>query len=829
MALKVLKPELAVVVGTERFLAEIETTANLTHPHILPLHDSGEANGFLFYVMPYLEGENLADRIDRETQLPVDEAVALASRVAGALQYAHERGVIHRDIKPGNILLHGGEPVVADFGIALALGAAGGDRLTATGLSMGTPQYMSPEQAAGDRGVGPPTDVYALGCVLYEMLVGEPPYTGTSAQAILAKIIVGDLAPVTDQRGSVPTHVAAVVAKALEKVAADRFESGGELARSLGDTSFRWPPEAAAPSQTAWKASFAATLAVAVVALLFALRDALGPDTPADDGQPTTALSFFLPQNQLLDLFSNPTLVFSPDGSSLVYAAEQGVTRSLYVREVGSFSVRALEGTDGARGPFFSPDGQSVGFFSSGALRRVPIEGGIPTRVAEVSVPPERASWGDDGTIIFAGDSSLWRVPASSGTPVEIPIVLDTAGLSERPGVPVPANLRLTRWPNFLPGADRALLATSYEPETIGVVDPRTGRFRPILRGDRPYYLPSGHIVFYSGRETVSVAPFDLESLEVTGPAVPIVGDALRPAGSRGRFAVSKTGTLAYLPGGYDRQLVLVDRNGRGTPLAVGRRGYRFPEVSPDGRYIVVTVSPQNDLWAIDLLRETAQPFTDGPDAYDLTTAWSPDGTRLAFYRNDVGSVWVPWPAGGEPTVVSPGGGPVEWTTDNEIFARVETGSVWDLTLVDVETGITTDWLVTPALEGWPAVSPDGAWVAYASDVSDALQVYVRSYLGDSPTIAVSIEGGTEPQWSADGTEIFFLDGNTIMAVPVRTNPTFEVTGSPVALFTEPYDFSSDANWDVLPDDRFLMIRSSPNIGREVRIMTGWLDRITAN
>ena len=240
VALKVLKPELAAVVGAERFLAEIKTTANLTHPNILPLHDSGEADSFLFYVMPYLEGESLRDRIDRERQLPVDEAVRIATAVANALDHAHRHKVIHRDIKPANILLQDGEPVVADFGIALAVGAAGGGRLTETGLSLGTPYYMSPEQATGDQAVGASTDTYALGSVLYEMLVGEPPYPGTTAQAVLGKIIAGKPVSATDERPSIPANVDAVVRKALEKLPADRFTSAQDLVRALGDEHFRY-------------------------------------------------------------------------------------------------------------------------------------------------------------------------------------------------------------------------------------------------------------------------------------------------------------------------------------------------------------------------------------------------------------------------------------------------------------------------------------------------------------------------------------------------------------------------------------------------------------
>ena len=204
VALKVLKPELAAVVGAERFLAEIKVTANLRHPNILPLHDSGEADGFLFYVMPYVEGDTLKDRIDRERQLPVSDAVHIATDVAEALDYAHRQGVIHRDIKPANVLMLEGKPVISDFGIALAVGAAGGGRLTETGLSLGTPHYMSPEQATGDQMVGASTDTYALGSVLYEMLVGEPPYPGTTAQAVLGKIIAGKPVSATEHRPSIP-------------------------------------------------------------------------------------------------------------------------------------------------------------------------------------------------------------------------------------------------------------------------------------------------------------------------------------------------------------------------------------------------------------------------------------------------------------------------------------------------------------------------------------------------------------------------------------------------------------------------------------------------
>src|SRR4051812_41214233 len=238
VALKVLKPELAAVLGAERFVQEIKTTAALQHPHILPLFDSGTADGFLFYVMPFIDGETLRDKLTRETQLGVAEAVRITRDVADALDYAHRHGVIHRDIKPENILLHDGRPMVADFGIALAVSAAAGGRMTETGLSLGTPHYMSPEQATAQKDIDGRSDVYSLGAVLYEMLTGNPPHTGASAQQIIMKIIAEPIEPVTKYRKTVPPNVAAAVAKSLEKLAADRFESAKAFGAALSDPAF---------------------------------------------------------------------------------------------------------------------------------------------------------------------------------------------------------------------------------------------------------------------------------------------------------------------------------------------------------------------------------------------------------------------------------------------------------------------------------------------------------------------------------------------------------------------------------------------------------------
>ena len=327
VALKVLKPELAAVVGAERFLAEITTTANLTHPHILPLHDSGEADGFLFYVMPHIEGESLRERIDREKQLPVDEAVKIATDLAEALDYAHRHKIIHRDIKPANVLIHEGRPLIADFGIALAVGVAGGGRLTETGLSVGTPHYMSPEQATGDQAVGVATDIYALGAVLYEMLVGEPPYTGSTAQAILGKIIAGEPVSAAKNRTSVPANVDAALRCALEKLPADRFTSAQDFVRALGDEHFRYGELVAAGAKDVtgpWKRLAAAMTVIAAVFGVVAGRSLVRPEP----SQPVARFELTLPEGleTSVGLVGIGKLAVSPDGSQVVFVATSGGT-----------------------------------------------------------------------------------------------------------------------------------------------------------------------------------------------------------------------------------------------------------------------------------------------------------------------------------------------------------------------------------------------------------------------------------------------------------------------------------------------------------------------
>ncbi|MBK8249845.1 MAG: protein kinase [Gemmatimonadetes bacterium] len=394
VAIKVLKPELAAVIGADRFLTEIRTTANLQHPHILPLHDSGSVDGTVFYVMPFIAGESLRDRLEREQQLPVADAVRIASQVASALDYAHRQGVIHRDIKPENILLHDGSALVADFGIALAAAqTAGGRRMTETGMSLGTPTYMSPEQAMGERTLDARTDVYALGCVLYEMLAGEPPFTGPSAQAIVARVMTEAPRGLGVQRSTVPANVEAAVSTALSKLPADRFPTAAAFASALSDPAFgRVAAGAGHPASSAWTprrlTAIAVVAAVAVVAGVL-----LGRATVRSAAGSTDIVVSALVPPEGEDFSDRRSFgALSPDGQRFAFVSlSMKGERYLWIRDLAAFQAERIEGTLGASAPFWSPDGRSIAFFANGFLQRLDLENGTKNALCPpLTQGPER-------------------------------------------------------------------------------------------------------------------------------------------------------------------------------------------------------------------------------------------------------------------------------------------------------------------------------------------------------------------------------------------------------------------------------------------------------
>jgi len=826
VAIKVLRPELAAVLGAERFVQEIRTTAQLQHPNILPLFDSGEAAGFLYYVMPYVEGETLRNRLDRVRQLEVDEAIEIASSAAAALSYAHEHGVIHRDLKPENILLQSGQALVADFGIALAISHAGASRLTETGLSLGTPHYMSPEQAAGDRHIDARSDVYALGCVTYEMLVGDPPHTGSTVQAIMAKALSEKPPSIRVTRDAVPRHVEAAVSKALAKLPADRFSTAKQFADALANPAFAMamPDSADAPrrSRLAGRLGWPlATLAVAALAIWGWMR----PPPPS----PVVRSQITLPVGEQLAFAGNGSypLDISRDGASLVYLGQRGGVRQLFLRALNAFASRPLPGTEGARTPFFSYDGEWVGFFAGQQLQRVPIAGGAPVAIATVPVGRAAgASWGEDDTILFAVGAGLYRVPSAGGEPVELQLV-DRSEAGNRLGDDSTALLgtEVMRWPHLLPGGRRALVTVN---QGTALVDLAAGEMHHLFAGTQARYLPTGHLIFNAGRERVRLVPFDLGRPAITGPEVPVLENVFRgPNDGAELFAVSQTGTLVYVTGGFERSLWLVDRTGREQPVPVESHGYRFPSVSPDGRKIAVTVDPRpSNIWVIDLLRGSATPLTS--DGHNLTPTWAPEGDRLAFARN-TNLYWTAWPGGSAPKLLaerplspfSPTWGRDEYVVVHEQSA--ESGA--DLVVLNVADGSSETLLATDADESLASRSPDGRWIAYTSNVSGVEEIYVMAFPGQGPRHQVSVGGGTDARWSSDGRELFFRNGNRIMAVDLHTAGGLRA-GQPHELFAGPYDFTQTNNWDVTPDGRFVMIKGDPRTYGQLHLVTNWFEEI---
>ena len=579
VALKVLKSELAAVVGAERFLAEIKTTANLQHPHILPLFDSGEADSFLFYVMPYVEGESLRDRLERERQLPVDEAVRIAMDVAEALHSAHEQGVIHRDIKPANILMSKGRPLVADFGIALAVGAAGGGRLTETGLSLGTPHYMSPEQATGDLSVGAATDVYALGCVLYEMLVGEPPYTGSTAQAILGKILAGKLASAAEARASVPANVEAAIRKALEKLPADRFTGAQGFAKALAEPGFRYGEPRAADAGVAtgsWKRPSVVTTVMLVAISAVALWGWLRPEAP----KPVVRYALAPSEEEALQAAYGTSVALSPDGSRLVYVRPSDEAEfQLWLRERDQLRGTPLAGTEAASEPFFSPDGQRVAFVTGDRqLKVASLIGEPPLTLVESGVSNVGGAWGADGYVYFL--SLPWRLMRVRTT---------GGGVPESVAMPDTTLLLEPRWPDVLPNGKGVLLTVgangplANESDSVAVVDLATGEHRVLVQGIFGRYAASGHLVYVRHDGALLAAPFDQDRLVLTGPPVALPGEIAVRGGPD--VALSETGRLVYAAGTETSQeVVWVDQDGTARPIDPDWTGvFESVALSPDG------------------------------------------------------------------------------------------------------------------------------------------------------------------------------------------------------------------------------------------------------
>ncbi len=830
VAIKVLRREVAAVIGAERFLREIRTTANLQHPHILSLFDSGvvslpgvsgDPTGRLYYVMPYVEGESLRDRLAREKQLPVADAVRIATEVAGALDYAHRRGIVHRDIKPENILLQDGSALVADFGIALAVTTAGGSRITESGFSIGTPQYMSPEQGMAEREISNRSDIFALGCVTYEMLVGNPPFTGISLQAIMARVMTEQPASIRQVRDRVTPAVEEAVFTALAKSPADRFASAAQYASALTNPGNSTPTgTSAAPgvrqasSPVKWP-----MVALGVLALL-AAWGWLRPK-PATTRNVPARVTIPIAPDRLLAL-EDKAFDISPDGSQIVYVGESEGRNVLFLRPLADFEARPLQGTDGASGPFFSPDGQWIGFAAGGKLKKVLRTGGAPIELASIGGTWGGGVWRRDGTIFYANAGNvLYRIPEAGGTPAPIE-------LKASPSPLVGTSRGAVRSPSLLPDGEHALVSID---QSVAAVTLSTGETRTVVAGRSGLYLPTGHLLFDETEGRMRLVRFDPEKLAIDGSAVPAFEAFRSPGGGPAQVAVSANGTLVYVAGGFNRTLVRVDRNGRESPLPFPPRGYRFPRLSPDGLHLAVTIDPRpSQIWVIDLAKTTSIPVTSA--GHNIAAVWSPSGNQLAFTHSGFVTQWARWPFDHvihtvEPMVSPPGLYAHGWTRTHGLTGQVFDTGGRSIVSYQLSDSLTTRLSPPDAGEWEPETSRDDAWLAYASVVTGPSEVYVRPFAGGE-AVQISNGGGVEPRWSADDHTLYYRHGSHIMAVPVQTHPRFETLGPAREVLAGSYDFSQEDNWDLAPDGSIILVRGDPASIGKFMVVTNWFDEIRA-
>ena len=844
IAIKVLKPELAAVLGAERFVVEIKTTAAMSHPHILPLFDSGTADGFLFYVMPYIEGETIREKLTRETQFGVDEAVRIAREVADALDYAHRHGVIHRDIKPENILLHDGRAMVMDFGIALAVSAAAGGRMTETCLSLGTPHYMSPEQATAEKEITARSDIYSLASVLYEMLAGEPPHGGGSAQAIIMKIIAEPAQEVTKLRKSVPPNVAASLAKALEKVPADRFESAKAFADALGNATFM--SAATQLSAAGGSASLTGrTRALAALVLVAAGAGAgwmLGQRTESSGiGSDAIETSVLVPDTLVIEPYvpvseGAVSIALSPDASQLVFVGRSAKGTQLFMRRLGDFTAHAVEGTEGAHSPFFTPQGDAVGFFTDRQVKRLTIADRRVTVVADTRGVGWGGAWLPDGRLVIAADGagSLFLLSARGDSIRK----LLCAGSCANPEV--------------LPDGRHVLFASK---DHLAVVDLESGTFRPLTgpndaadsqgaRGTLPRYDGDGHLVWVNTDGQLLAAAFDASNATITGAPVP-VADSVRVETGRGaaQFALSRNGVIAFAPGPRMNRGILVraTRAGKLDTIPVRAENYTTLDLSHDGRRLltsVVTESGETSFHLIDLATGRDSPWLTGKGALSRPR-WAPDGVHVIYIRD--GGVYTSDPGLSAP----PQRMKVTLRPEFQVLpdGKRYVGVSGDTIVFTPFDGSGAPVRVIASVSGTATISADTRWMAMQEQVGSGSGIVVRAIDGTNRRFVVATgEEYSMALWERGTNELLFAsqlppskgavsDGGLVQemwSVPYTASAALPF-GQPHALFRVTIADFPGRNYTVGGSGSVFVFKqhvATPPI-REVRLVFSWHKRLT--
>ena len=839
VALKVLRPELGAVLGAERFLAEIRVTANLQHPNLVPVFDSGEADTLLFYVMPFIEGESLRAKLLRERQLPIADVLRIAAGVASALDYAHRHGVVHRDLKPENILLHDGQPLVADSGIALAATRAAGSRITESGISLGTPAYMSPEQATGERDIDGRSDVYALGAVVYEMLSGEPPHTGPTSQATIARLLTEPPRALRPSRPTVPDRLEAAVLTALQKLPADRFGTAQEFvgAMTAGDADASPRPGVSVvghPMKPWVRRRWAVPTIVLSLCGVAAVAGWFAHGRAAPRAQ-TVRFTFTAPRGMRVRNNFGPLASISPDGRRIVYVGESPRGTQLWIRDLDGVTAQALSGTEDAQGPLFSPDGRSVVFMNSARLVmvQVPLDGGPPVELYPTG-GPTGIEWISPDSVVhtrgYLAFGERLHVSAAKGGPLGRFFADDSAHGSFAEVSPYLAPdgstlFFISRGANGRVPDDEIAYATLKERRVV-----LTGiKARQILG------FQEGHLIYVDADGAIFAVPYNLRQHRVAGARV-ATNETTQSDQYGPKASLSVHGDLVY-PGAAElARPVLVDASGATRVLIGDERVYGSPRFSPDGSLIALSIAEgsHSDIWIYHVASGSRERLTtEGTD--NTRPEWSPDGRRV-LYRSNQGPQtaiwWKPVDQSGRAEQLSPQLNlPVHegvLTADGHtLIYRVDTPdsarNVYAMSLIGDRTPRPV--LATLFDEYTARPSPgDAKWLVYVSNESSRSEVYVRPFPGPGGRTQISDGGGQEPLWSADGRRVYYRTPQALMVA------TLSMRGDNVSVVKRDVVLQGDylinrfhPQYDVAPNGRsFLMINpSNPDV--QLTVVLNWI------
>jgi Tol biopolymer transport system component len=835
VAIKVLSSRLSLSAeARQRFDREARTISKLSHPNVCALYDVGREGETDYLVMELLEGESLAQALARGP-LPLEQALRLGIEIAGALDAAHRSGVVHRDLKPGNVMLTKAGVKLLDFGLARGLASGTGatglsamateaGALTAEGTLLGTLSYMAPEQLEGKE-ADARTDIFAFGAVLYEMVTGRKAFSGESQASLISAIMTGEPAALPTLLSTSPPSLDRLLRTCLAKDPEERWQSAGDLKRELRWIGEEGGAEARAPAAAQqalglWGWGAAALLLLALLATL------LGP-WRAKRQSSAAGLRFTIPPPAGSSF--QGMLALSPDGSRLAFVATGSDGRDLlWIRPLDSLESRALEGTDGAAYPFWSPDGSQVGFFAQGKLKKVKASGGSPQTICDVS-NPRGGSWGSTGTIIFSADTGgEIRSVAENGSRA-----VSLSHLAPQPGV-------TNRWPSFLPDGRHFLYHAVGSESAIhwASLDSKDSA-RLVSSDGGAIYAPPGFLLYRSAGRLMGQR-FDATRRLLIGEAFPVVDQIWFDGSATGAMAISDshTGLLACQTGGAAAsRLLLYDRSGHEVGAIGSVGGYWEPTFSPDGQRLAVPkFDPEGigaGIWMGDVQNgRLARLTSKGP--ISATPLWSPDGRRIIYSSYASGEVYIRDASGAEEEKVffkSPSFTPLDdWSRDGRlVFYEVFDWHTFhaDVWVRDLARGQSRAVLQAKFTQEGARLSPDGHWLAYASQESGIPEVFVRSFPEARERRQVSTDGGTQPRWRADGRELFYISPDRkVMAVDVRTEPQFE-TGTPRALFQTRILSLVEArnHYDVTPDGQRFVVNSrrQEDASLPITVVSGWM------